>query len=259
MEMQFEHITPEIAANYLKTSKGNPRWKNKVVNKRAVQDIARDILNGDWKPGNGSLAFDDNGHLIDGHHRLSAVVMSQTPIDVWVCRGVNLDGQLHIDDNAKRTVAQRLGTQKYVPAIANMHFKLTTNTRGVATAKETAVFQELYGEHIDTVVKYSSSSGVKLTATAYFLHAALCALACGVPDTVLAKFAASLNNGFIEGPDESAVIAVRNQLCNNRPATDIQRIQADKNIQAAIADYVAGVPRKNYYKAQTACYTEKLA
>lgn len=258
MEMQFEHITPEIAAKYLKTSKGNPRWKNKVINKRTVQDIARDIINGDWEPGNGSLAFDETGCLVDGHHRLSAVVMANKPIDVWVCYGVSKSGQLHIDDNSKRTVSQRLGVQKYVPAIANMHFKLTTGSRGVATIKETSNFQEIYGDQLDTVVKYSSSAGAKLTATAYFLHAAMCALACGVPDTILAKFAAALNTGFIEGSDESAVIAVRNQLCSNRPATDIQRVQADKNIQAAIADYVAGVPRKNYYKAQEAYYTAKM-
>lgn len=260
MEMKFEHITPERAEAALATSKGNPRWKNKTVDYGNVSNIARDIEAGNWKPGNGSIAFDEDGNLIDGHHRMKAVVMANKPIDVWVCYGVDADGKNHIDDNKSRTVTQRMGVNKFIPGMASMHMKCKMrNSKTVATVAEIEAFMKTYKNELDAVLPLGETQkGAHITTTSYFLYSALCALRCGVPFETVSKFGNSLNTGFIDGDEESAVIAVRNQLVNLRPKTNRERISASYVLQAAIADYAAGKPRRKAYRSEAPIYTDMM-
>lgn len=94
----LECITPEQAAEYLEN-----KAPNRTIRRRDVNKLARDIMRGEWKLTHQGIAFDTEGRLIDGQHRLSACVLANMPIKVLVTRGVTADDGMMIDRGIKRT------------------------------------------------------------------------------------------------------------------------------------------------------------
>lgn len=85
-------MTPELAQKYLDTQvlnrKLNPDW---------VAALARSIEKGEWILDGNSIKMDDNGHLIDGQHRLQAVVLSGMTVEMEVKSGFPSDAINVID------------------------------------------------------------------------------------------------------------------------------------------------------------------
>ena len=63
---------------------------------------------GKWYINNNSILFDANGNLIDGHHRLYAVVVSECTVEMGVIRGADPDSRDTIDSGAARELADHL-------------------------------------------------------------------------------------------------------------------------------------------------------
>lgn len=93
--MTHRHITPRIAKTMLSHNTGN-----RPLRKAVVQRYATDMENGDWQDNGDPIRFDTNGRLIDGQHRLEAVILSDTPIDAWVLRGLKPETQKTMDQAA---------------------------------------------------------------------------------------------------------------------------------------------------------------
>ena len=74
-------ISPRRAENWL----AGANTDNRQLRNAVVERLARDIKNGDWTPNHQGLAFDCNGVLLDGQHRLAAVVLAGQAIlaPVW--------------------------------------------------------------------------------------------------------------------------------------------------------------------------------
>ena len=83
MKTQIKTITPALAAQYLKMNATNRRLRLNVVSK-----YANDMRNGNWVLTHQGIAFSDKGELIDGQHRLSAILESETPIEMLVSFGI---------------------------------------------------------------------------------------------------------------------------------------------------------------------------
>lgn len=82
--MEFMTITTELAGRWLENSLGN-----RQISQPHVNAMSRDILSGEWKVTGDTIKFDPGGRLIDGHHRLWAVLMAAgPPIDTWVAKNV---------------------------------------------------------------------------------------------------------------------------------------------------------------------------
>lgn len=101
---QYEVITPEIAKQYLARNVAN----NRSVSKSKVQDYVKKMRNGDWGESHQGMAFDVNGRLIDGQHRLHAIVASGITLVVLVARGSPCDTFLRIDQGAVRSTKDHL-------------------------------------------------------------------------------------------------------------------------------------------------------
>lgn len=91
--------------------KHNP--KNRSVSEGTVQSYANDMKNGRWTMTHQGLAFDVNGNLLDGQHRLWALVFAGVSIKFMVTRGmpVEVDGKFTmdaIDRNRVRTTGQQM-------------------------------------------------------------------------------------------------------------------------------------------------------
>lgn len=97
-EPVFEVITPDRALQLLSTRTDNTYvtpsgmpYRNRSVSHARVARYAEDMENGYWEPTHQGIAIDDHGRLIDGQHRLLAVVLSDKPCLFLVCYGVNTD------------------------------------------------------------------------------------------------------------------------------------------------------------------------
>jgi hypothetical protein len=101
-------VTPQIAEAWLEGH--NPR-NRKLVNSR-VATYARDMRKGRWQFNGVPIQFDTEGNLLNGQHRLWAIVESGTtqPISVW--EGLDPEAQRTIDTGLGRTARQQLAMDK---------------------------------------------------------------------------------------------------------------------------------------------------
>lgn len=118
----FEDIDPAIAQVYL----GKNIDHNRMPINDRIERMARDMAKGDWIPTADPIKFNKDGKLIDGQHRLRAIMLSQTTQRVLVARDLAEDAVYVIDTGAPRSAAQAL-------KIANVDSK--NNSTVVAAAQ----------------------------------------------------------------------------------------------------------------------------
>lgn len=83
-DIRIEHITPHVAAKLLEKN------RNRGVSQRWVDEFARLMMAGEWRDSMGDpIAIDTDGNLVNGQHRLLAVVQSGHSADFVVQRGVD--------------------------------------------------------------------------------------------------------------------------------------------------------------------------
>lgn len=91
-----EIITPSIATAYLAFNKGN-----RPISKPRVDNFVKMLLAGRFKLTHQGIAFDTQGNMIDGQHRLHAIVDSGVAVWMQVTRGVEQDSKLAIDSEMR--------------------------------------------------------------------------------------------------------------------------------------------------------------
>jgi hypothetical protein len=87
MEARIELITPQIAEQYLAKNSNNYRRLYKAT----VEQYASEMLNGEWIFNGEAIKFNKSGKLVDGQHRLSAIVKSGCSVSMVVITDVNDD------------------------------------------------------------------------------------------------------------------------------------------------------------------------
>lgn len=95
---RIELITPEKAREYMK---GNTY--NRPLSKACVDALADQMRRGQWKMNGEPIIFSGSGKLLDGQHRLAAVIRSGTSVEMAVARGVDEDAFVTIDTGKGRT------------------------------------------------------------------------------------------------------------------------------------------------------------
>lgn len=91
-------ITPEVALEMLKVN-----TRNRPLNKRQVVYYADQMIRGQWQLNGEPIILSDGNVLLDGQHRLAAIVKSQTTQDVLVVKGVDGNTFSTIDTGKVRT------------------------------------------------------------------------------------------------------------------------------------------------------------
>ena len=86
MKTELKTITPEYAKTLLETK----NLGNRPLNTRHVKELVREITEGRWKVNGDTICFNDT-RLIDGQHRLAAVVAANMPIQSLVVEGLPFD------------------------------------------------------------------------------------------------------------------------------------------------------------------------
>lgn len=96
--MEIVEVSPETAASWLTRN-----TSNRPLSKSAVHQLATQIQRGEWQLTHQGIAFDEDGVLIDGQHRLAAVVKAEVPVLMTVTHGVPRTAFTVMDTGRKRT------------------------------------------------------------------------------------------------------------------------------------------------------------
>lgn len=97
-------VTPQLAEQWLS---GNT--VNRKIRIAKVNDYASDMLAGRWTISEAAICFAPDGKLLNGQHRLTAVVASGVAVPMLVMRNVPLAAMGNMDSGVKRSAADQLG------------------------------------------------------------------------------------------------------------------------------------------------------
>ena len=113
LRSQWIEITPDRAAKWLENN-----FRNRPVKEDVVHAYARDMLAGVWVATHQGIAFNDRDELIDGQHRLMAIVAANITVRMMVTFGLpsKIDGKEMttmdcVDRGRTRSVADQLKIQ----------------------------------------------------------------------------------------------------------------------------------------------------
>ena len=96
MRSRVQTITPDKATEMLEAN-----TTNRPLSRSVVKSFAEAMRRGDWVVTHQGIAFDTNGVLVDGQHRLAAVVEAGVPVDMTVFTDVE-EGSFDVLDTGKR-------------------------------------------------------------------------------------------------------------------------------------------------------------
>jgi hypothetical protein len=98
IKMELKTITPEWAAQIL----AHNNTRNRAMSRAHVEMLANEIRRGAWDFTGDTIKLSPDGQLIDGQHRLAAVVKAGVSIQTLVVEGVSFDVVATIDTRLKR-------------------------------------------------------------------------------------------------------------------------------------------------------------
>jgi hypothetical protein len=96
-------ITPRDATEWLKCNK-----INRPIRKNHVAFLAEEITNGNWQVNGQAIVIADDEQVLDGQHRLFAIIEAGKSIQTLVVYGITPDAFKTIDTGAVRTGADAL-------------------------------------------------------------------------------------------------------------------------------------------------------
>lgn len=99
MKVEIVKMTPELATEILR---GNTYNRN--ISQATVDSYANDMSCGNWSLTGTGISIGKDGRLLDGQHRLKAVVKSGVDVDMLVCSDIE-NGAVEFDTGKKRSLA----------------------------------------------------------------------------------------------------------------------------------------------------------
>lgn len=214
---QWLEVTPQMATHWLEGNTHNRPIRDSVVNR-----YASDMKAGRWKQTHQGIAFDEENVLIDGQHRLYAIIEAETPVVMQVTRGLPIDSQRVVDDGIRRSIVDIMrvfddtmsGLTSLHVAIAERMIRGLTNSDDARkrTRQEAGAFLKLHWEAISfTVGLFPIPKRVKGVTNAPVL-AALARSFYYEDRSKLTRFAQLLSDGMSSTDNDFTVVKLRNWL-----------------------------------------------
>src|ERR1700759_5298586 len=98
MKSQLMLVSPEMAAVWLEAN-----TKNRAVRLGWVRELAALIERGEFKLTHQGIAFSKTGRLLDGQHRLMAIVEADKAVSLMVTRDADEETFTALDIGARRS------------------------------------------------------------------------------------------------------------------------------------------------------------
>jgi hypothetical protein len=259
---QVELITLDVAQAYLALMpKDQQRWlRAERVNNYAAARIADH-----WPLHHQGIAFDTEGRLRDGQHRLHMIIRTGLPTPLFVVRNVHPDAFLHVDEQLPRSIRDAIkmaGQGSFTSALLSVARVLYDypgdegHHRGFS--KELVIERvRLWSEELDFTHEHlRGRSGLSRGVRAVVCRAK--AILGASYETRLEEWCQILSDGHpvsANATDDSAAIAFRNVLLQ-KPSRDnglrpprpgILEGEKYRKGQAALRAFLSRQPLKKVY------------
>ena len=153
VESKFVEMTPELAETILQ----NCNLNNRKISYKAVNRYKKMINEGHWEKGTDSIGFDDDGILINGQHRLTALSECKKSVIFNVVFGVTRT--VNMDTGVKRSfkdnmifadaLDERLKGNKAVGEISLSLYRLVmTNSNAAPDHNDVLKFVNKYADDL---------------------------------------------------------------------------------------------------------------
>lgn len=208
---QIVPVTPEMAKKWLETLDPEQRRLRPLV----VDQYARDMISGAWKLTHQPIAFNVLGQLIDGQHRLNAIVESGQVIPLAVARNVEGDYSLPIDGGFRRTPKDLLHLPTQTISAATMLRKLQSGTVNLGFRQSKSSVEETR----ETYVRYQADVDAGCSAITRGIVTASAAGAIAFARPIDSEKIDRFSRDLREGVGLSAgspSLSLRNWLTRNR-------------------------------------------
>lgn len=130
IKSEIRDITPEEAIDLL-----SKNTRNRRIQRTLVARLANEMVSGRWQFDGSPIRIAEDGRLLDGQHRLNALVESETTQKFLIVSGVKDDAQAIMDTGRKRTFADMLSMNGEtnatgLAALVSAAFKYEQGARG---------------------------------------------------------------------------------------------------------------------------------
>jgi hypothetical protein len=165
-QYEIATVTPWLASRWLATNDGNRRLRPGVVDR-----YARAMKDGDWKLTPEPIIIADTGRLLNGQHRLNALVQAEVSLRMLVITNVSEDTFSALDRGQSRSFIDNTGTAKKLAEVARlaasvMSVRAPTDGEMLRVSEMLLPGYEVLSEVCNTSVKVFSSAPVRLAAIA---------------------------------------------------------------------------------------------
>lgn len=235
--------------------------RNRSIRDRQVKQFADDMRTGKWLETHQGIAFYNDGTLADGQHRLAAIVESNVPVKLLVTTGLPVESAHCIDQNRPRMAHDAIhisGQAEWINKniVALVRF-LLAKMGSNPTAFSVTQILDYANRHKNLLMLVDEITSCKKR---YYTHSGICAsyfcaLAAGVPEEKIRRFASIMLNGEIAGQHENAVIRLREFLVTSKNCWVGQaRNESTRRIQRAISSFAEGKPLAKLFMAPDLIY-----
>jgi hypothetical protein len=253
MQSRVIEITPEQALSWLQAN-----TFNRTISPSVVKKYASDMASGNWTLNHQGIAFDDDGVLVDGQHRLMAMVESGQAIKTLVSFGSNRTGIDELRARLPHEVIKFGAMSDWIGrghiATAKSALAIFTKSSGVASTCQLVEFCNKYqdgllfvDEHFRSNRKGISSAFVKavfMVASYHFNH------------DKLGRMISILYSGVADGVKESAAIKARDMIIAGEfYGGSTHRSLAAKKLSKAVKAFVSDTPISRLYQPADLSFT----
>lgn len=167
MRTSIINVTPSMAQQFLAS---NAEFQRNLRTGE-VKTLAAAMLRGEWILTHQGVAFDSDGKLIDGQHRLHAIIMADMPQDMLVVTGVDPSAFKVLDIGAKRSTSDLLAIDKKEAGVVSFFARLQGHARP-SPQQCFSIYQE-YVNQIKPVVRATTGKKNLFHSAAFQSAAAL--------------------------------------------------------------------------------------
>lgn len=257
-ENRFMLITPAVAKAIL----GRNRQPNRNVNRDHVMYLARLMRNGKFVCTHQGIAFDIYGNLLDGQHRLLAIIESGIAVTMMVSFGVPQWTMQVIDSQLIRTLIARLGfvgvstTAKALTVSRILEYGIQGSIRKKVEDEEALLLLRKYAKPLGFIAKL----GINTVSSAVVAKVAVAS--CLVENKkLLRRFVEVYKTGRPSNESETAALVLRRKVDDLKAVANKNRSEYSnydvliyRLTDAALYRFMKGnpvvkiiIPEKDYY------------
>lgn len=251
MTFKMVVVSPELAAEWLKRNR-----KNRPINATHVAKLVRDMKAGRWAPSPQPIVFDVDGDLIDGQHRLRAVMEAGVSIAMAVAENAPRESIRGIDMGAQRNavgIVSMLHDHSPTSRAMSISNAMITGVRRTTAARYSKQEQvEFYLEHRSAIDFAIGLLPVNYRHCKRGQVGAVIARASYTVDAkILERFCAVLTAGVaVDAIDATAILARDWLMTHNSAGGMASCVESYSKVARALDAYRCGEVIKKLYAAQ---------